>query len=138
MINLEIRSSDKYLQVREGLFTGYDLDIIAAFILEGTKSRTPIRSGVTYDETVINKPNDNVRIIEGKTARTKAVISYLHYGTKAHGPVTAKVLTWIDYDTGQRIFAKWVKGIRASYYFEPTNADMQNIDNFIKTINILK
>jgi len=40
------------------------------------------------------------------------VVLYLEYGTKAHGPVTAKALHWVD--NGQDIFARWVRGIDAN------------------------
>lgn len=44
---------------------------------------------------------------------------FLDKGTKAHGPVRAKFLSWIDYDTGKRIFAKWVRGITPRPFIAP-------------------
>lgn len=38
--------------------------------------------------------------------------TYLEFGTRAHGPVRAKLLHWVE--DGKDIFAKWVRGITAT------------------------
>lgn len=38
---------------------------------------------------------------------------FFEKGTKAHGPVTAPKLHWKDEETGEHIFADWVRGIVA-------------------------
>jgi hypothetical protein len=49
------------------------------------------------------------------TATNKQIGGWLHYGTPEHGPKKAKVLSWVS--GGVRIFAKKVKGIKATNWW---------------------
>lgn len=62
------------------------------------------------------------------TATNKQIGGWLHYGTKTHGPKTAKMLSWIS--GGIRFFAKEVKGIKATHWWglkEPMKIKLRKI-----------
>jgi len=55
------------------------------------------------------------------------ILIYLEFGTKAHGPVTAKYLHfWID---GEEIFTKWVQGIK------PHEIVKRAVERFVNDLN---
>ena len=56
--------------------------------------------------------------LEGDRTTWEPIFGFHNHGTRAHGPVTALVMHWIDRDTGEDIFAKWVKGITAKHFAE--------------------
>ena len=59
--------------------------------------------------------------VQGEVLTVRDGVSYgkyLEFGTIGHGPTTAKRLSWVDRTSGQRIFAKWVRGIPAFAPFQ--------------------
>lgn len=75
--------------------------------------------------------NDNEILIH-PNADKKALMGWLHYGTRAHGPVKAKALHWVK--DGKHIYAKWVRGIKPTYFFTVTPDLNSQIQNYIKSI----
>lgn len=65
-----------------------------------------LRSSITYEIL------QGSRGLVARIGTNVTYAIYLHEGTRAHGPKTARFLTWRDPDSGRRIFTKWVRGIR--------------------------
>jgi hypothetical protein len=75
--------------------------------------------------------NDNEILIHPNADKMK-LMGWLHYGTKAHGPVKAKMLHWVK--DGNHIYAKWVRGIKPTYFFSVTPELNNQIQNYIESI----
>jgi len=69
--------------------------------------------------------------VEADPDTWEEIMGYLNFGTRAHGPVTAQALHWIDKETGEDVFAKWVKGIKAAHFMETTQ---DKIEQFFGTL----
>jgi hypothetical protein len=84
------------------------LDDAANIILKWLITFTPVRTGTTAASWQVIAANRDDYYI---TNTNEPVISFLTEGTAPHGPVFAQALHWVDPDTGEDIFAKWVRGI---------------------------
>lgn len=42
--------------------------------------------------------------------------AYQEYGTRAHGPRTAKFMTFVPKNSPHRVFVKWVRGIKGAHF----------------------
>ena len=69
--------------------------------------------------------------LEADRETWEKIFGYLNFGTRAHGPVNAQVLHWVDKTTGEDIFAAWVAGINAFQFMEKTD---DKIEEFSRTL----
>jgi hypothetical protein len=71
--------------------------------------------------------------LEGDRERWEKIFTYHNQGTVAHGPKTAKVMHWIDKDTGEDVWAHWVKGISALHFAEKCERVISDFENRLES-----
>ncbi len=67
------------------------------------------------------------------TATNKQIAGWLHWGRKAFGPKTAKVLSWIQ--DGKRVFSMWVKATNPTNWWGLKEATKEKIRNIFRKNN---
>ncbi len=76
----------------------------------------------TVRESLNKRSSENIFEVDGYEAkigsRNKVLVNFLEDGTRAHGPVTAKLLRFAT--PNGVVFTKWVKGIRPMKVFKRT------------------
>jgi hypothetical protein len=120
-----------------------DLEAIAQEAYDDIYNNFPVGSGNKKDDGSVEHTRDNIlfeKFGEGRfeISYTSPVVTYLEFGTSAHGPVTAKALHFFAPD-GTEVFAKRVRGIPPHYIILKallrTRAKVQNIGGRAKVSN---
>lgn len=71
-------------------------------------------------------------LLESDRATWEVVFHVMNHGSRAHGPVRAKALHWIDKETGEDVFAKWVKGVKPLYFAEKCDLVIANFERTLQ------
>jgi hypothetical protein len=98
------------------------LNDVKDIAIDNLKDFSSGKNWKTIGKNIQYKVTDNEIIIYPSTNKSD-LFGWLHYGTKAHGAVTAKALHWKE--GGKHIFVKWVRGIKATNFFE-INSSMES------------
>lgn len=121
-VKINLRGMDKFkAAVRQGVF-----DYGEAVLMPEAKEKSPVKHVINRESIEFVMQADEIGKIHGQLQTGSGYGGWLEIGTGLHGPkksrvvpVKANFLSWIDEESGERIFAKSTEGMAAQPYMLP-------------------